>query len=167
MSPLGLRDRARDQRGGCSDVNLFEKEADLPTALQFTFRFALAGAVSALAFAQSPGVAQSPACRVQHQPFMQGGVARGTMRVVNDGRPCGFTFRFAGQFDPSTWKVEQAPAHGQVEAGGSRVEYMPEPGYAGPDAFTVAVFGTNPMRKPGFHSRDGRFAIEVDVEPAH
>ncbi len=128
--------------------------------------FIVAGAVSAVAFAQLPVAAQSPACQVQHQPFMQGGVAHGTMRVVNHGESCGFTFRFAGQFDPSSWKVEQAPAHGRVEAGGSRVEYVPEPGYAGPDAFTVAVFGINPMRKLASRSRDGRFAIEVDVQPA-
>jgi hypothetical protein len=145
----------------------------MSSALLFAFRFTLAGAVSALAFAQSPGgahspaVAHSPACQVEHQPFMQGAVAHGTMRVLNRGASCGFTFRFAGQFDPSSWKVEQAPAHGRVVAGGSRVDYVPEPGYAGPDAFTVAVFWINPMRKLASRSRDGRFAIEIDVEPAH
>ncbi|MGE5088280.1 MAG: hypothetical protein ACM3QY_04060 [Candidatus Levyibacteriota bacterium] len=107
-----------------------------------------------------------PECQVRHQPLVQGGVAQGHMRVVNDGKGCGFDFRFAGKFDPSSWKVEQAPQHGRVEAGGIRVEYFPAPGYAGPDAFTVAVFGVNPMRKPGFKSRDGRFAISVDVRAA-
>ena len=88
-----------------------------------------------------------PDCQVEHQPYVQSGVAQGHMRVVNDGKGCGFNFRFAGKFDPSSWKVEQPPQHGRVEAGGSRVEYFPEAGYAGPDAFTVAVFGVNPMMR--------------------
>ncbi|MGE5666765.1 MAG: hypothetical protein ACM338_01075 [Betaproteobacteria bacterium] len=110
--------------------------------------------------------AQPSDCQVEHQPFVQAGVAQGHMRVVNDGTGCGFNFRFAGKFDPSSWKVERPPQHGRVEASGSRVEYFPEGGYAGTDAFTVAVFGVNPMMRTANKSRDGRFAISVDVRAA-
>ena len=132
----------------------------MPSAGQCVLGLVLAAAVSA------PTWAQSPTCEVRHQPFVQSGVAHGTMRVVNDGRPCGFNFKIAGKFDPSSWKVEQTPQHGRVEASGSRVEYFPETGYAGPDAFTVAVFGVNPMMRLANKSRDGRFAISVHVRAA-
>ncbi len=132
----------------------------MPSAGQCVLGLILAAAVSA------PTWAQSPTCAVKHQPFVQSGVARGTMRVVNNGRPCGFNFKFAGKFDPSSWKVEQTPQHGRVEASGSRVDYVPETGYVGPDAFTVAVFGVNPMIRLANKSRDGRFALSVDVRAA-
>ncbi len=132
----------------------------MPSSWQYALGVMLAGASSTMAWAQPPD------CQVEHQPYVQSGVAQGHMRVVNDGKGCGFNFRFAGKFDPSSWKVEQPPQHGRVEAGGSRVEYFPEPGYVGPDAFTVAVFGVNPMMRTANKSRDGRFAIAVDVRAA-
>ena len=106
--------------------------------------------------------AQAPKCNVKHQAFAEGGVAQGEMRLINNGVACGFTFKFGGKFEPNTWKVEQTPKHGQVDAGGSTVKYVPDNGYAGPDEFTVAVFGTNPMR-PRHEARDGRFHFTVDV----
>ncbi len=108
--------------------------------------------------------AQPPDCVVKHDAFVQGGVAQGQMRLVNSGKACNFTFKFAGNFEPNTWKVEEAPRHGRVTIEGSTVGYVPEAGYAGPDTFTVAVFGYNPMlvhRK----ARDGRFQFNVDVRP--
>ena len=132
----------------------------MPSAWQWALGLMLAGVSSTMAWAQPSD------CQVSHQPFVQSGVAHGKMRVVNDGKGCGFSFKFAGKFEPSSWKVEEPPQHGRVETGGSRVEYFPEPGYAGPDAFTVAVFGVNPMMRLSFKSRDGRFAIDVDVRPA-
>jgi hypothetical protein len=129
----------------------------MPWRWHYALGVMLAGASSTMVWAQPAD------CQVEHQPYVQSGVAQGHMRVVNDGKGCGFNFRFAGKFDPSSWKVEQPPQHGRVEASGSRVEYFPEAGYAGPDAFTVAVFGVNPMMRTANKSRDGRFAITVDV----
>ena len=108
-------------------------------------------------------MAQAPGCVVKHQPFVEGGVAQGQMRVVNDGAGCALTFKFGGSFDPSDWKVESAPSHGRLELGGSTLRYFPEAGYKGADAFTVAVFGYNPMLAHGHRARDGRFAFKVDV----
>jgi hypothetical protein len=107
--------------------------------------------------------AQAPDCNVTHQAFVEGGVAQGQMRVVSNGKGCVFTFKFGGNFDPSDWKVEQAPSHGRLEVGGSDLKYFPETNYAGPDAFTVAVFGFNPMLAHGHKARNGRFAFKVDV----
>ena len=110
--------------------------------------------------------AQRSDCLVTHNAFVEGGVASGRMRVVNNGEACELSFKFAGKFEPSDWKVERAPEHGQVEVGGSGVKYRPDAGYVGADAFTVAIFGFNPMLGHGHRSRNGRFAINVEVLPA-
>jgi len=110
--------------------------------------------------------AQSSDCVFTHKAFVEGGVASGQMRVVNNGNACEFSFKFGGKFDPSDWEVERAPEHGRVEAGPSGVKYLPDAGYTGADAFTVAVFGYNPMLGHGHRSRDGRLAINVDVRRA-
>jgi len=121
----------------------------------------------ALAVACGPPVAAQPSdCAVTHKAFVEGGVAQGQMRVANDGKACEFSFKFGQTFDPSDWKIESAPKHGRLEVGGSSLKYLPDAGYAGPDAFTVAVFGYNPMLAHGRRSRNGRFAFNVDVRPA-
>ncbi len=128
---------------------------------------ALALPVAASALAQGASApAQPRECSVKHQAFVQGGVAEGRMRVINNGNPCNFTFKFKGTFEPSEWKVEEAPKHGRIDVGGSAVKYLPESGYAGPDAFTVAVFGFNPMGSAGFRAHNGRFHFKVDVRAA-
>ncbi len=128
---------------------------------------ALALSVAASSLAQRTAAPTQPReCSVRHHAFVQGGVAEGRMHVINDGNPCSFTFKFGQNFEPSEWKVEEAPKHGHLEAGGSTVKYLPESGYAGPDAFTVAVFGFNPMGPAGFRARNGRFHFKVDVRAA-
>jgi hypothetical protein len=127
---------------------------------QVVLGLVLAAASSEIASAQAPG------CVATHQAFVQGGVAQGRMHVINDGMGCGLTFKFGGAFDPSDWKVEEAPKHGRLEVGGSNLKYFPSTGYAGPDSFTVAVFGYNPMLTHGRRARDGRFAFKVDVRSA-
>ena len=102
-------------------------------------------------------------CAVTHKAFVEGGVTPGRMRVVNSGKACELSFKFGGTFEPSDWKVERAPEHGQLEVSRSSVKYLPDNGYVGPDAFTVAVFGFNPMLGHGHRSRNGRFAIDVRV----
>ena len=125
----------------------------------------LAGLMLAIC-ASTAAMAQAPDCVVRHQPFAASSVAQGHMRVLNNGKPCGFTFKFGGSFDPSEWKVEEAPKHGRIVAAGSRVDYFPEAGYSGPDAFTVAVFGNDPMLKQLHQKRNGRFAFAVEVRAA-
>ena len=125
--------------------------------LQLALGVALAVASGVTAWAQPSD------CAVRHNAFVEGGVAQGQMRVLNNGKACEFSFKFGGAFDPSDWKVESAPKHGRLEVGGSSVKYLPDAGYAGPDAFTVTVFGYNPMLAHGRRSRDGRFAFNVDV----
>ena len=122
------------------------------------------------AFAQNaappPPPADASRCVVHHQPFMEAGVAHGTMRVVNDGRPCGFTFRFGMKFDPDTWKVDVAAQHGRLHFDGGRVDYVPDAGYVGADAFTVTAFGNNPMMRGTMRRRNGQFAFDVVVRAA-
>jgi hypothetical protein len=127
--------------------------------LQLALGVALAVAGEVTAWAESSD------CTVGHKGFVEGGVAQGQMRVVNNGKACEFSFKFGGTFDPSDWKVESAPKHGRLEMGGTSIKYLPDAGYAGPDVFTVAVFGYNPMLAHGRRSRDGRFAFNVDVRP--
>lgn len=120
----------------------------------------------ALAVASGLPVSAQPSdCAVTHKAFVEGGVAQGQMRVANNGEACEFSFKFGGTFDPSDWKIESVPKHGRLEVGGSSVKYLPDAGYVGPDAFTVAVFGNNPMLAHGHRSRNGRFAFNVDVRP--
>jgi hypothetical protein len=85
------------------------------------------------------------------------------MRVASGGRGCALSFKFAGRFEPSEWEVEASPKHGRLEAHGASLTYFAEDGYSGPDAFTVKVFGFNPMLAHGRRSRNGRFAFTVDV----
>lgn len=108
--------------------------------------------------------ANASRCSVHHQPFMQAGVAHGTMRVVNDGEPCGFTFQFGMSFAPDTWTTDVAPRHGRLHFDGGRVEYLPDAGYTGSDAFTVTAFGMNPMLRGTNRRRNGQFAFDVDVQ---
>jgi hypothetical protein len=40
--------------------------------------------------------------------------------------------------------VVTQPEHGRVNVGPDTVQYIPDPGYVGPDAFTIAHTGVNP-----------------------
>jgi hypothetical protein len=119
------------------------------------------------AFAQNaapmPPPADAPRCVVHHQPFMEAGVAHGTMRVVNDGRPCGFTVQSGTKFYPDTWKVDAAPQHGRLQFDGGRVEYVPDADYVGADAFTITAFGSNPMMRGTMRRRNGQFEFDIVV----
>ncbi|HEX8740961.1 MAG TPA: hypothetical protein VF925_12570 [Casimicrobiaceae bacterium] len=110
--------------------------------------------------------AQASRCIVHHQPFMEAGVAHGTMRLVNDGKPCGFTFQFGMNFAPDTWTTDVAPRHGHLHFDRGRVEYLPDADYAGSDAFTITAFGMNPMLRGTNRRRNGQFAFDVDVRAA-
>jgi hypothetical protein len=122
------------------------------------------------AFAEDAAPAEQRAkasrCVVHHQPFVEAGVAHGTMRLVNDGQPCGFTFQFGMNFAPDTWTTNAAPQHGRLHFDGGRVEYVPDAGYAGSDTFTVTAFGMNAMMRGTNRRRNGQFAFDVDVRVA-
>ena len=108
---------------------------------------------------------QSQDCEIRRGAFVQGGVAEGRMSIVNKGdAACVFEFKFGGNFPPDDWKVIEAPKHGKIEAGGSSARYLPEPGYAGADAFVVEVFGANPQART--KGRNGQFSFQVDVRAA-
>lgn len=88
--------------------------------------------------------------------------AEGTMRVVNNGRPCGYSVyeNPAQRKNPGTeGEITVAPKHGKVELKPPRVQYTPEPGYSGEDAFAVQMWtsGTKVVLL--------KFTINVTVEP--
>jgi len=108
-------------------------------------------------------VAQSPECDVNHEKFVNGGVAKAKMSMPNNGNPCVFSFKFEGSFDPDEWKVLDPPKHGKLETGGSTVKYLPEPGYIGADEFVVEIYGRDPLKRRNASRKNGSFAFQVDV----
>jgi hypothetical protein len=84
-------------------------------------------------------VAQSADKRCDVPPFKGADSAAGTvasMRVVNDGRGCGFHMLSEGTKVESV-TITEPPAHGKVNTKGAGVRYTPEPGFAGKDQFTA------------------------------
>jgi hypothetical protein len=87
---------------------------------------------------------------------------RPPMRVINNGRPCGYSVyeNPAQRKNPGTeGEITVAPKHGKVELKPPRVQYMPEAGYSGEDAFAVQMWtgGTKVVLL--------KFTIKVTVEP--
>ena len=84
-------------------------------------------------------VAQSADKRCSVPPFTGGTSAVGalaSMRVVNDGRACGFHMFSKGAAVESV-TITEPPAHGKVNTDGASVRYTPEPGFAGKDQFSA------------------------------
>jgi hypothetical protein len=84
------------------------------------------------------------------------------MVVVNNGRPCEFSVyeNPSQRRNPGTeGEVTLAPKHGQIELKPPRIQYTPEPGYNGEDAFAVQMWtgGTKVVQL--------KFAIKVTVRP--
>lgn len=87
----------------------------------------------------SSAIAQSADKPCSVPPFRGGSSGAGaiaSMRVVNDGRACGFRMLSAGAAVEGV-TVTEPPTHGKVNTNGARVRYTPEPGFAGKDQFTV------------------------------
>lgn len=65
------------------------------------------------------------------------------MTVGNDGGWCAFTVAQPGPQPYATGLLTEAPAHGRVYVhpvgDNTRIDYTPDAGYAGPDAFTVTL----------------------------
>lgn len=85
------------------------------------------------------------------------------MLVLNNGKGCDFAFKFGATGSQTSWKVDEAPRHGRLDASGSKVTYLPEPGYAGPDKFVVSAYGLNPYARGPNRTRNGQFAVTVEV----
>jgi hypothetical protein len=108
--------------------------------------------------------AQSPGCQSTHQPYVEAGLVEGRMLVLNNGKGCDFAFKFGGTGWETSWKVDEAPKHGKLDASGGKLTYLPESGYAGTDKFLVTAFGVNAFAHSGPHrTRNGRFAVSVQV----
>jgi hypothetical protein len=103
-------------------------------------------------FAQTPAPGQESVWDYPRPP----------MRVVGNGRPCGYSVyeNPAQRKNPGTeGEITVAPKHGKVELKPPRVQYMPEAGYSGEDAFAVQMWtgGTKVVLL--------KFTIKVTVEP--
>jgi len=84
------------------------------------------------------------------------------MVVVNNGRPCGYSVyeNPAQRKNPgSEGEVTVVPKHGKVELKPPRIQYTPEPGYTGEDAFSVQMWtgGTKVVQL--------KFNFKVTVQP--
>jgi hypothetical protein len=118
--------------------------------------------ITGQAFAQSPDAT----CEVHRDDFKAGGTSSATIVMINDGKPCRLIFRFGGQNPPDTWDLVTPPQSGTVQFNkeAAAAEYLPNPGFAGNDKFTFAVFGRAPnLNKKS--ERDGRFDVSVTVKP--
>ena len=75
--------------------------------------------------------------------------ATATMRVVNDGQPCGVTLYGvpAERRNPATdGAILQPPKHGRAEFVDGRIQYTPEPGFVGDDEFSGQAWATGESR---------------------
>jgi Bacterial Ig domain len=107
--------------------------------------------------------AQNAPCKVAREAFVQGGVAKATMILDQDG-VCGLKFNFGGRRPPDSWELVQAPSEGTVVFNGDSAEYKPKAGFFGPDKFLVAVFGIAPGCAK-YCARNGRYEVTVSVQP--
>jgi hypothetical protein len=95
--------------------------------------------------------AQARGCDVSPFPLAVVGPVALTMRVVNDGQPCGFTNYGspAEMRNPATdGVITQAPRHGKAHFLGARVEYTPDPGYVGDDTFAYRAHALSATGRP-------------------
>ena len=114
--------------------------------------FALLTLLLASSLAVGPADAQTPRC---HIPPVAGasspnGVTT-TMRVVNDGQPCGLTLYGVptDRRNPATdGAILQKPRHGRAEFVGARLQYTPDPGFVGDDEFSCQAWATGESRTP-------------------
>jgi len=122
----------------------------------------LLGCIALLLGARA-GYTQEPACTISS---LRGAAspagAEGTMVVVNNGRPCEFTVyeNPSQRRNPGTeGEVTLAPKHGKIALKPPRIQYTPEPGYNGEDAFAVQMWtgGTKVVQL--------KFIIKVTVQP--
>ena len=119
-----------------------------------------AGLGSGQSFLVQPQGVAGP-CKVKNFFILSLTAVRAEMAVGNTGQGCTFTvFNPAQQVFVSAALITEPPAHGVAQAGvaagglqGSAT-YTPQPGYAGPDTFTVT-----------FEPQDRAVRVAVTVQP--
>jgi hypothetical protein len=80
-------------------------------------------------------------CEVPKPDLIEGKTIDASMRVGNDGGWCGLSVHQAGPKPYDAGLLVKRPAHGNVTihsvGDDTRIDYVPDRGYAGADAFTV------------------------------
>ena len=112
--------------------------------------FVLLTLLLASSLAVSPADAQSARCYIP--PIAGASLPNGaltSMRVVNDGHPCGLTLYGVPteRRNPATnGTILQKPKHGKAEFVGARLQYTPDPGFVGDDEFSCQARATGESR---------------------
>ena len=109
--------------------------------------------LAAMALLATPALhAQALTCEVP--AFTGASSAEGatvSMRVVDDGRPCGITLYGvpAQRRNPATdGEIVTAPRNGKAVFVGPRIEYTPAPGFTGDDEFVAQARAIGDSRAP-------------------
>jgi hypothetical protein len=102
-------------------------------------------------------VSASPSCLPDKQPFeLAGDTIHWTMTIA-PGADCiqGLRWSYMQIYDVS---VVHAPKNGKIVMVGIGFRYFADPGFKGPDSFTLAVTGMN-KKDPG------RSYVQIEVKP--
>jgi len=127
-----------------------------PRLLVFAVILTAVTAISAPAGSQAPGDCQVAGFRGVSAP----GGAQTSMRVVNTGQACRLTY-FVQRGQPfQSGTITTHPAHGIATATGGGAAYTPNPDYAGPDSFVVAMDGFTSSGR-----LQGQVTVNVTVLP--
>ena len=88
-------------------------------------------------------------CVVSAVDLTEGKPATATMTVGNDGGWCGVTVAQSGRKPFAVGLVQTRAQHGQLNVhsvgDNTRVDYIPDPGFAGADNFAVKLIPGNPV----------------------
>ena len=109
--------------------------------------------LGAIALVASPAL-QGQAAKCEVPAFSGAASVEGatiTMRVVNEGRPCGVTLFGvpAQKRNPaSDGVILSAPRNGKAVFDGPRIEYTPAPGFTGDDEFIAQARAMGDSRAP-------------------
>jgi hypothetical protein len=104
--------------------------------------FAVAVTLAAPGFASVASAQTAPECPIQGT-LSTFGINSAGVFIVPSGGACLFPIRIEGVIASSS--IVQAPAYGVLrQLNASTFEYAANPGYAGPDTFSVQVTGRGP-----------------------
>ncbi len=88
-------------------------------------------------------------CIVSPVTLAPGKEAAATMTVGNNGGWCGISVRQSGASPYPAGLLTKPPSHGRVYihpvGDDTRIDYTPDQGYAGPDAFVVTLLPDRPV----------------------
>ena len=111
----------------------------------------------------APAVAAG-SCSIGHFNFVFGSDTQTTIITKAGARCMG---HITGRTAVSGGSVAQPPAHGRAFIDGHQFGYQSVPGYAGQDAFTIALTGTSYRRgRSGSYALDGTTNISFAVQVA-